>query len=392
LYRDIVLAVYSGNATALHGVIEAVLVTALVYGSLVYLLARCGYFHRSRRALPSNIDELESVYAADATPPCVCVLIPSYSEEIGVLRQTIVSAAMAEFPSRRIVVLIDDPPAAGGPGLQTLQRTRETVIALQKRFHVAAAQFQDEHSAFGVRMRGNCDLTMERQRVADLYERLAIWMESLGADCRAHGMAVNDHTDRFFLERIIAGPARAHRVRAGRLRESPCDVQCLEKEYRRLSTLLKIDIGSFERKQYSNLSHAPNKAMNLNSYIGLMGRSFKIVRMGGASRLEQCGSSTANLIVPDADYLLTLDADSLVLPDYTLKLVEIMEKDRTIAVAQTPYSAIPGSRNRLERAAGAQTDLQYIVHQGFTAFNATFWVGANALLRLAALRDIRATV
>ena len=111
------------------------------------------------------------------------------------LRQTIVSAAMAEFPSRRIVVLIDDPPAAGGPGLQTLQRTRETVIALQKRFHVAAAQFQDEHSAFGVRMRGNCDLTMERQRVADLYERLAIWTESLGADRRAHGMAVNDHTD-----------------------------------------------------------------------------------------------------------------------------------------------------------------------------------------------------
>ena len=54
LYRDIVLAVYSGNATALHGVIEAVLVTALVYGSLVYLLARCGYFHRSRRALPSK--------------------------------------------------------------------------------------------------------------------------------------------------------------------------------------------------------------------------------------------------------------------------------------------------------------------------------------------------
>jgi peptidoglycan/LPS O-acetylase OafA/YrhL len=153
-----------------------------------------------------------------------------------------------------------------------------------------------------------------------------------------------------------------------------------------------VDITSFERKQYDNLSHAPNKAMNLNSYIGLMGRCFKITRTGRLSRLEECDSSTANLIVPDAEYLLTLDADSLVLPDYTLKLVEIMEKDRTIAVAQTPYSAIPGSRNRLERAAGAQTDLQYIVHQGFTAFNATFWVGANALLRLAALQDIRTTL
>ena len=107
--------------------------------------------------------------------------------------------------------------------------------------------------------------------------------------------------------------------------------------------------------------------------------------------MEECDASTADFTVPDADYLLTLDADSLVLPDYALKLVEIMEQDRTIAVAQTPYSAIPDSRNRLERAAGAQTDLQYIVHQGFTAFNATFWVGANALLRVAALRDIRTT-
>jgi GT2 family glycosyltransferase len=132
--------------------------------------------------------------------------------------------------------------------------------------------------------------------------------------------------------------------------------------------------------------------MNLNSYIGLLGKSFKITPIGGQSRLEECDASTANFTVPDADYLLTLDADSLVLPDYALKLVKIMEQDRTIAVAQTPYSAIPDSRNRLERAAGAQTDLQYIVHQGFTAFNATFWVGANALLRVAALRDIRTTL
>ena len=41
-----------------------------------------------------------------------------------------------------------------------------------------------------------------------------------------------------------------------------------------------------------------------------------------------------------------------------------------------------------ERTAGATTDIQYLVHQGFTCFNATFWVGANALLRKEALEDI----
>ena len=39
--------------------------------------------------------------------------------------------------------------------------------------------------------------------------------------------------------------------------------------------------------------------------------------------------------------------------------------------------------------AGATTDIQYIVHQGFTWCDATFWVGANALLRKRALDDIR---
>jgi hypothetical protein len=57
-------------------------------------------------------------------------------------------------------------------------------------------------------------------------------------------------------------------------------------------------------------------------------------------------------------------------------------------VAQTPYSAFPGAPKILERIAGATTDIQYVIHQGFTWLNATYWVGANALLRVQALRDI----
>src|SRR5262249_47567317 len=40
------------------------------------------------------------------------------------------------------------------------------------------------------------------------------------------------------------------------------------------------------------------------------------------------------------------------------------------------------------RIAGATTDIQYQVHQGFTSFGATFWVGANAMIRKAALEEI----
>ena len=91
---------------------------------------------------------------------------------------------------------------------------------------------------------------------------------------------------------------------------------------------------------------------------------------------------------------MTLDADSVIVPDYALRLVHLAEQagNERIAVAQTPCSAFPGARGSLERIAGATTDIQYIIHQGFTASGATYWVGANALLRSSALEDIAVTV
>ena len=94
--------------------------------------------------------------------------------------------------------------------------------------------------------------------------------------------------------------------------------------------------------------------------------------------------------MPDADYLLTLDADSIIVPDYALRLVHHMSVpgNERVAVAQTPYSTIPAAAGTLEHIAGATTDIQHNIHQGFTAFGGTYWVGANALLRKRALEDI----
>ncbi len=45
--------------------------------------------------------------------------------------------------------------------------------------------------------------------------------------------------------------------------------------HRRLAWTFRAELTWFERKLYASLSHEANKAMNLNSYIGLMGRSFE---------------------------------------------------------------------------------------------------------------------
>src|SRR6202041_3595869 len=79
-----------------------------------------------------------------------------------------------------------------------------------------------------------------------------------------------------------------------------------------------------------------------------------------------------------------------VLPEYCARLVFFFAQPQNerVAVAQTPYSAYPGAATRLERIAGATTDVQHIVHQGMTYYDATFWVGANAIVRKRALDEI----
>ena len=94
--------------------------------------------------------------------------------------------------------------------------------------------------------------------------------------------------------------------------------------------------------------------------------------------------------MPPADYIVTLDADSLITSNYATRMVQVMERpgNERIAVAQTPYTAVPDAPGRIEHAAAASTDAQFFTHQGMAAFGASFWVGASALLRYAALRDI----
>jgi glycosyl transferase family 2 len=164
----------------------------------------------------------------------------------------------------------------------------------------------------------------------------------------------------------------------------------IDAAYTALIGRFQVEFDVFERKQYRNLCHEPNKAMNLNSYLGLMGTRVKPVLRQDGLYLEQTSTLTGSRLIPDTPYVITLDADSLLLPQYASTLVRLMEQPEhaRMAVAQTPYSAFPNAPGAMERTAGATTDIQYLVHQGFTRFGATFWVGANALLRKSALEDI----
>ena len=368
-----------------QSVIILLLLSALLLGNLVYQISRMGSILRLRNIMPVSRETLEEIFD-DEGVPSLCVLIPSYKEEIRVLKQTVLSACLSEYPNRRVVVLIDDPPNGNKEEMQSIYLTRAMIsetseLFLAQKTHIlelipsVSELLPDERKA--------C------RRLSEIFIDAAGWIERIGADYPGR-LDSFEHTDHLFLKKVISAPAKALRVHAFSLRDKGEPLSLILRDLVRLKTMFDVNISSFERKKYINLSHQANKAMNLNSYISLIGSSFREeASSDGKFELLSCKPEFANFQVPSTDYLLTLDADSFITHDYILKLSYILNKNPRIAVAQTPYSAIPSAPGVLERTAGATTDVQYLQHQGYTYWNATFWVGANAILRFSALRDIR---
>jgi len=397
LYSDTLnLLIHSIETGFLTGVLEQIaflaIVTFLVYGSILYLVTRIGYLQRLRKHHSASWKELSSVY--EGNPPRLTIVIPSYKENPYVIRRSILSSALQQSPDKRVVLLIDNPPHPyGAEDTQLLGRTRGLAKEIENLLGEQARWMGIRWHDFQQRMKDHgFDPLEEGLLLSDAYLDVASWFRSEAS--RYEGV---DHNDDLFVQKTFVEPSHFYARRAQEIMQHVMEenfelsLQDVSKEHRFLASLFQVEITSFERKKYTNLSNEPNKAMNLNSYIGLLGKKYREVSTNGDLYLLPTESPQPDLSIPDADYLVTLDADSILTPDYALRLIHYMEQpeNRKVAVAQTPYSAVPNPPTLIERVAGATTDIQYLIHQGFTRLNATFWVGANALLRTAALEDIK---
>ena len=309
------------------------------------------------------------------------------------------SAALAEYPSKNVILLIDDPyPAKSLPDMIKLEDTRNIPIEMQALFDTQAVHYRAEQNAFRARDSVNYSCRKEELfRLADNYDQVAGWLKEEATNFMVGKTLESlNHADRFFVEAILYAPASKHEALANQLRAMANSGNVPMKEffarhYARLAGLFNANFSSFERKRYANLSHEANKAMNLNSYMALIGKSWKEVAHGSHVHLIETSSDNADFTIPDADYINTIDSDSLMLSEYALRLIHIMEQpgNKKLAVIQSPCSSFPGCPKGLERTAGASIDVQFLTHQGYTYWDATFWVGANAMLRRTALEEIK---
>lgn len=371
------------------GIFSAVLLV-LISGNLVYLVSRLGFLVRQRDHDAPPLDDLIEDHWDDAEP--IAVLVPSYKEDERTIRQTLMSAALQHHPNLRVTLLLDDPPDT-----RDTNDARQLAMARRVPAEIEAMLAEPraivERAAGGMRRRIEDDASTDRRELRGLphaLDALISW-----ASAQAARTPVRDHTDAHFVRVTWERQRELLERRARHLATAlggdiVVDREAIAREYARLRDAYTVDISIFQRKRYRNLSHEPNKAANLNAYIDLLGSTVTEVEREDGLYLER-RAAQGTIAIPDATYVLTLDADSMLDPEYALRLASVFAApgNERVAVVQTPYSAIPSAPGALERIAGATTDLQYIVHQGFTWCRATFWVGANALLRKAALEEIR---
>lgn len=380
---------------AVETVVYVGIVTALTASAAAYLVARQGYLRRTRTHVRTSRAAIEADFAT--TAPSTTVLIPSYREEPEVIRQTVMSAALQELPDLRVVLLLDDPPGAlpGTDEHRLLEAARAVPGEIADLLELPHIRFATSLEELETRPETARDavVTDDLIATAEDYEHAAGWFDDL-----ADGWVCHDHTDDFFVDHVVRAlrddvAAMATALRAAAENGAEVPFERLVQLRRRLVSTFGVEVTGFERKQYLSLSSEPSKAMNLNSYIGLLGSSYREERTSVGTLLQPCAADDpeASLHVPRPDHLITLDADSVLLPEYGLRLVHLMGQpgNERLAVAQTPYSAFPGAPTRVERLAGATTDLQHIVHQGMAAHGAAFWVGANAVLRTEAIEELR---
>jgi cellulose synthase/poly-beta-1,6-N-acetylglucosamine synthase-like glycosyltransferase len=327
-----------------------IVTTFLTFSALVYLITRQGAlqrFSKHIRVPRAIIDRHFSTKQSSIT-----VLIPSFREETQVIRKTVLSAALQEYPDIRVALLIDDNPTTVRPEDEArLQATRALVDEIEKllsgpyeRFSRALAQFKEKHRK---------NTTAEKDtipKIAEQYIWAASWLDTL-----AEKEVIEDHVDEFFADHVLRELAKDLNLVAEALLISHKEGAQLSSErvlqlYHRLTWIFGAKLQVFERKRYISLSHELNKAMNLNSYIGLMGGAYQQEQTPeGIVLVPTTEPDGASLIIPDSEFVLTLDADSILLREYCLRLVYFLEQadNADVAVAQTPYSSFRGAPTRL---------------------------------------------
>ncbi len=184
------------HALALHDYETCVRLTALyapiyflMFGAASYLATRYGLFTRTDKYINRKHEAcFERIYGGHA--PSLAILVPSYKEEAEVIRQThkeeaevirqtLLSAALVEYPQKRVVLLLDDPPYSMNADDQRKRSAAHNVIPeLTSLLRERAEKLKSEQAFFQDRLsHGLWDPLFEASHLARLYAEISHWLQ-----------------------------------------------------------------------------------------------------------------------------------------------------------------------------------------------------------------------
>jgi cellulose synthase (UDP-forming) len=377
-------------------------------GALALVVVSCGaYVHlytRLRWSLADGESRASLTQAGDhilapVPGPGPSVLVPAYREEPAALARTLLAASLQTRPAERIVLLLDDaddetPLARYRELVELPLRLRAALEPLRERCRQARTELSCTAPVESASSPAAIGGETEHEPAESVYRRLCLdlasWFQAQAAE-----RATGDHADRHFGAVVCLRWAEILSDEAGkRLRlagnSKPPAAEDVDTRIGNLARIFDPAFTVFERKRYANLAATRDKAGNLGAWLGLAPGPWREVNREGSRILVASDGTSAEFVVPDSANLVLIDADTLIAPDYTATMECLLDApgNEDLALVQSPYRAFPHASGRLERIAGATTDVQFMVHQGMSATGAAFWVGANAMIRRSALESI----
>ena len=273
-----------------------------------------------------------------------------------------------------VVLLIDDPPNPDDPhNLALLESAR--ALPAQINDMLAARRASGSSTRSSSSRRASSHAARSRSRACGR-SRPTTSRRARSSRRSRRTSTRRTPTEKFVRNEVIGGLANDLTTVAGALQRAADEGATLPPArmvqlYRRL--VLDVPRRGLELRAQAlpSLSHEANKAMNLNSYIGLMGGSYLERADAGAARCcVPARGAGADLVVPDARLRAhprrRQRAAAGVLPAARATCMEQPENAARRGRRRRRTRAFPGAATRIERIAGATTDLQHIVHQGMT--------------------------
>jgi cellulose synthase (UDP-forming) len=271
------------------------------------------------------------------------------------LRASLWSAALQEYPTLRVVLLLDAraEPSAQAEALQIVRRLTDALAEPR-------ARFEDALFVLELELAGHHDQPDQLEVTEDLIDALASdyrWAVAWLARQRM-AEAVTDRSSAVFATHTLGGPATAFARIAEDLDRAisehiPQTAERMLRLQRRLAWTFSAELEIFDG--------------SLAGYV------------------DQIDAASVGDIA-ETDYLLTLGPDAQLLSDYCLRSIYFLdEPDHSgVAVFQTP--SFPQGGPRTGRFFPG---LRGLLHRSASRYGASFWVGSTALIRASALGDFR---